>query len=127
MVTNNKPANTMRCSNIKVTIFQNRSRKGLPLLISGPHRFAPYMAHHNQAVYSLPSSCSGVPLTPFMPRSGLADRRRRMHGASPLHKSRAGIRVQSGWPRQASLIGPLRAPGRSSRDCPAIEKVFARR
>jgi len=36
MAPNNKPANTMRCSNIKVTIFQNRSKKGLPLLISGP-------------------------------------------------------------------------------------------
>jgi hypothetical protein len=34
MATNNKPANTMRCSNIKVTILQNRRKKGLPLLIT---------------------------------------------------------------------------------------------
>jgi len=32
MATNNKPANTLRCGNIKVTIWQNVSEKGSILL-----------------------------------------------------------------------------------------------
>jgi len=39
MATNNKPANTLRCSNIKATIWQNVSEKGLFFATTFSHPF----------------------------------------------------------------------------------------
>ena len=59
MATNNKPANTLRCGNIKATIWQNVSEKGR----ISPGRGA--MGLHSVSMISKPLSPS-----PVTPRSG---------------------------------------------------------
>ena len=71
MATNNKPANTLRCGNIKATIWQNVSEKGpfFSTTFSLPSRISPArgaMGPHSVSMTSKPLSPSHV-----TPRTGL--------------------------------------------------------
>ena len=75
MATNNKPANTLRCGNIKATIWENVSENGpfFTATFSGRSRISPgrgAMGHRSASMTLRPYSPSrvkprtGLPITP---------------------------------------------------------------
>jgi hypothetical protein len=71
MATNNKPANTLRCGNIKATIWENTSEKG-PFFTATFYR--PFkdqsVAWHNGTSFGL-NALKLLSLSRVMPRNGL--------------------------------------------------------
>ena len=86
MATNNKPANTLRCGNIKATIWQNVSEKGPFFSTTCSRRFKDQSGRGAMGPRSSSMTLRPLSLSRVMPRSGLPSKRQGGYTRLPKKK-----------------------------------------